>query len=251
MRYLATQVADPQLRAKLTPAYTPGCKRLLQSNDYYPALQRPNVTVESEAITELRPDGVVTAGGVLHQVDTIIYGTGFRSTDGPMAARVHGLDGRSLKEHWSASGMQAYCGTTVVGFPNLFLLAGPNTGIGHTSLLVMIEAQVAHVVGALRALRSRGAHVVEVRPEAFRRWNDAVQAKAAPAVWSSGGCSSWYLDEAGRNTTLWPDYTFRFVRATRTFHPDDYVLARAPHPPSAPHSAELPLPRPRESTARP
>jgi cation diffusion facilitator CzcD-associated flavoprotein CzcO len=224
-RFLARQVADPELRATLIPTYTPGCKRLLQSNDYYPALQRPNVTVETEKIIELRPDGVVTADGVLHQVDTIIYGTGFRITSNPMAEKVHGADGRTLKEYWAGTGMRAYCGTTIPGFPNFFMMAGPNTGIGHTSLVIMIEAQLAHIVGALRALRARGAGVVDVRPDVLERWSTEVQAKAAPTVWNSGGCSSWYLDDAGRNTTLWPDYSFRFVRKTRTFDPADYTLS--------------------------
>jgi cation diffusion facilitator CzcD-associated flavoprotein CzcO len=225
--YLERKVADPELRAKLTPTYTPGCKRLLQSNDYYPSLQRPNVTVETEKIIELRPDGVITADGRLHEVDTIIYGTGFRVTKSPMAEKVFGTDGRSLRDHWSGSGMQAYCGTTIVGFPNYFMLAGPNTGIGHTSLVVMIEAQVAHLVGALRALRDHGATVVEVRADVFAQWNAEVQAQAAHTVWNSGGCSSWYLDDAGRNTTLWPDLTFRFIRRTRFFCLDDYVISGA------------------------
>jgi hypothetical protein len=142
-----------------------------------------------------------------------------------MTEKIHGIDGRSLKEHWAATGMRAYCGTTITGFPNFFMLAGPNTGIGHTSLVVMIEAQVGHIVGALRALRDRGAGVVDVRPKVLERWSAAVQTKAAPTVWNSGGCSSWYLDDAGRNTTLWPDYSFRFVRRTRTFDPTDYVLS--------------------------
>jgi hypothetical protein len=121
--------------------------------------------------------------------------------------------------------MSAYCGTTIPGFPNFFMLAGPNTGIGHTSLVVMIEAQVAHVVGALAALDTAGAASVEVRPEVAGAWGDEIQRKAAPTVWNSGGCSSWYLDEAGRNTTLWPDYTFRFIRRTRHFDAADYTLA--------------------------
>ncbi|MGP0031404.1 MAG: flavin-containing monooxygenase [Acidimicrobiales bacterium] len=248
-RFLERQVTDPELRAKLTPTYTPGCKRLLQSNDYYPALQRPNVTVETEKILELVPAGVVTADGVLHEVDTVIYGTGFRITDNPMAERVVGADGRTLKEHWSASGvgMSAYCGSTIPGFPNFFMLAGPNTGIGHTSLVVMIEAQIAHVTGALRALASRGAAVVEVRSEVAARWASEIQAKAAPTVWNSGGCSSWYLDEAGRNTTLWPDYTFRFVRRVRRFDPHDYRItgtraARVPTTATATTAADAPLP---------
>jgi cation diffusion facilitator CzcD-associated flavoprotein CzcO len=224
--YLARQVPDPELRAKLTPTYTPGCKRLLQSNDYYPALQRPNVSVETEKIIEVVPSGVVTADGVLHEVDTIIFGTGFRVTSNPMAERVVGRDGRTLKEHWASSGvgMSAYCGATIPGFPNFFMLAGPNTGIGHTSLVVMIEAQVAHVTGALRAMRRRRATSVEVRHDVAARWATEIQVKAAPTVWNSGGCSSWYLDEAGRNTTLWPDYTFRFIRRARQFDPGDYLI---------------------------
>ena len=196
-------------------------------------MQRPNVTVETEKIIELRPEGVVTADGTLHAVDTIIYGTGFRVTDNPMAEKVHGADGRTLTEHWAATGMRAYCGTTIPGFPNYFMLAGPNTGIGHTSLVVMIEAQVAHVVGALRALRDRGA--ARDRRAARRRSSAGTprcRPRPAPTVWNSGGCSSWYLDDAGRNTTLWPDYTFRFIRRTRTFDPGDYVLSGGRRPPS-------------------
>ena len=223
--YLARQVADPELRAKLTPTYRPGCKRLLQSNDYYPALQRPHVAVETEKIVELRPEGVVTADGTLHEVDTVIYGTGFRrhrqpdGAQGPRGRRPHAQGALGRHRH------AGLLGDGHAGFPNYFMLAGPNTGIGHTSLLVMIEAQVAHVVGALRALRARGERVIAVRPDVLERWNAEVQAKAASTVWNSGGCSSWYLDDAGRNTTLWPDYTYRFTRRTRTFDPGDYVLS--------------------------
>jgi hypothetical protein len=124
--------------------------------------------------------------------------------------------------------MSAYCGTTIPDFPNFFMLAGPNTGIGHTSLVVMIEAQVAHVVGALKALSTTHAASVEVRPAVAAAWGDEMQRKAAPTVWNSGGCSSWYLDDAGRNTTLWPDYTFRFIRRTRDFRPADYDLSAVP-----------------------
>jgi cation diffusion facilitator CzcD-associated flavoprotein CzcO len=231
-RSIARQVKDPELRAKLMPDYTPGCKRLLQSNDYYPALQRPNVTVETEKILEFVPEGVVTADGVTHKVDTVIFGTGFHVTDNPVAGLIVGQGGVTLQQHWASTGMQAYCGTTIPGFPNFFMLAGPNTGIGHTSLVVMIEAQVSHVVGALRELSPGGGHrdasSVVVRPEVLDRWESQVQKKAAPTVWNSGGCSSWYLDEAGRNTTLWPDYTFRFVRQTRTFNPADYSFSGPP-----------------------
>jgi cation diffusion facilitator CzcD-associated flavoprotein CzcO len=242
-RFLAKQVRDPDLRAKLTPTYTPGCKRLLQSNDYYPALQRPNVDVVTEKIIQVVPNGIVTADGVLHEVDTIIFGTGFRITDNPMAEKVVGADSTTLKQHWAESGvgMSAFCGTTIPGFPNFFMLAGPNTGIGHTSLVVMIEAQVAHVTGALAAMEARRATVVDVRPDVAERWSREIQAKAAPTVWNSGGCSSWYLDEAGRNTTLWPDYTFRFIRRARQFDPDDYRItgSRISTPATSPATASV------------
>jgi cation diffusion facilitator CzcD-associated flavoprotein CzcO len=227
-RLLARQVADPVLRAKVTPDYTPGCKRLLQSNDYYPALQRPNVSVETEKIIEIVAEGVVTADGVVHAVDTIIFGTGFHVTDNPVAGLIVGKAGVSLQQHWATTGMQAYCGTTIPGFPNYFMLAGPNTGIGHTSLVVMIEAQVDHAVGALKAVADGGKLSLDVRPDVLDRWEKHVQTKAAPTVWNSGGCSSWYLDEAGRNTTLWPDYTFRFIRQTRHFNAADYQLSGPP-----------------------
>ena len=223
-RNLREQVHDPQLRAKLTPDYRPGCKRLLLSNDWYPALQQPNVTVETEKITEIHPRAVVTSDGVEHEVDTIIYGTGFRVTDNPIAEKVTGAHGRSLDECWQDTGAQAYLGACVPGFPNLFLLAGPNTGIGHTSLVVMIEAQIDYLLDALRVREERGAAALELRQPVFEQWTREVQAKAAGTVWNSGGCSSWYLDEEGRNTTLWPDLTFRFRQRTRRFDLENYEL---------------------------
>ena len=203
--------AIPQLRARLTPDYRPGCKRLLLSNDYYPALQQPNVDVVTEKVIEVRPHSVVTADGVEHAVDTIIYGTGFHVTDNPVAERVQGVDGRTLADHWTEHGAQAYLGTTVPAFPNLFLLAGPNTGIGHTSLVVMIEAQLQYVVDALRTMDARGAASVELRRPVLAAWTDEIQRKASRTVWNTGGCASWYLDAEGRNTTLWPDHTYKFA----------------------------------------
>ena len=223
-RQLEEQVTDPELRARLTPDYRPGCKRLLLSNDYYPSLQEPNVEVVTEKIIEIRPDAVVTADGQVHQVDTIIFGTGFHVTDNPVAERVRGVDGRTLAEHWSETGAQAYLGTSVPDFPNLFLLAGPNTGIGHTSLVVMIEAQLRYIVDALRVMDERGATSVNLRRPVREAWTHEVQRKAAKTVWNTGGCASWYLDAEGRNTTLWPDYTFRFVKRTRRFDPASYEL---------------------------
>lgn len=223
-RHLAAAVADPNLRAKLTPDYTPGCKRLLLSNDYYPALAQPNVDVVTEKIIEVTDRGVVTADGIEHPVDTIIFGTGFKVTDNPVAQRIRGADGRTLEQHWRQTGQRAYKGTAVPAFPNLFLLAGPNTGIGHTSLVVMIEAQLRYVVDALRTMEAYGARSVEVLEKPCADFNDRVQRKAARTVWNAGGCASWYLDANGRNTTLWPDYTWKFALQTRHFDADAYVL---------------------------
>ncbi len=229
-KHLEEQVPDPELRATLTPDYRPGCKRLLPSNDYYPALSQPNVEVVSEKIIEIRPHAVVTADGVEHAVDTIILGTGFRVTDNPVADRVRGADGRTLAQHWAHTGMQAYLGTTVPQFPNFFMLAGPNTGIGHTSLVVMLEAQFTYIVDALRQMERSGAGAVEVREPVLAKYTDDIQRKASKTVWNTGGCASWYLDDHGRNTVLWPDYTFRFTRRTRSFDTRSYEFTAKPAP---------------------
>lgn len=222
LRHLRKQVPDPALRRKLTPRYTPGCKRLLLSNDWYPALTAPNVTVETSGIREVRERSIVTADGTEHEVDTIVFGTGFHVIDNPGFACIVGEDGRTLADVWADDGMRAYKNTTVSGFPNLFLLAGPNTGIGNTSLLVMVEAQVRYAVSALRWLREHGAASVDVRRESLDAFSAEVQRRMPPTVWSSGGCSSWYLDGHGRNPTMWPDFTFRFVRMTRRFDVEAY-----------------------------
>jgi cation diffusion facilitator CzcD-associated flavoprotein CzcO len=222
-RHLARQVPDPVLRAKLTPDYRPGCKRILVSNDYLPALGRPNVDVVDTGIREIREHSIVGADGVEHEVDTIIFGTGFRVTEPPIAERVHGRAGRTLSEQWDGS-PTGHRNTTVEGFPNLFLLGGPGTGIGHTSQVFMIEAQVAYVGRALEHMRRTGAVSVEPRHDAQARWVDDSQRKMKGTVWLEGGCSSWYLDRQGRNTTLWPDFTFRFRRELSSFDATEYVV---------------------------
>jgi len=225
-RHLHRQVADPELRARLTPGYRIGCKRILISNDWYPALTRPNVDLVADAVVGVTARSVVTRSGDEIPVDTIIFGTGFHVTDIPAAARIRGRDGATLKEHWRG-GMHAHRGSTVPGFPNLFLLVGPNTGLGHSSQVFMIEAQIAYVMDALRSFDERGADVVEVRPEAEAAWNDRIRTAMRSTVWNSGGCRSWYLDDRGRNTTLWPGFTFRFRRATERFDPGAYRFAAA------------------------
>jgi cation diffusion facilitator CzcD-associated flavoprotein CzcO len=228
-KHLREQVPDPELRARLTPEYTPGCKRLLLSNDYLPALQQPNVELVTDKVVEIRARSVVTSDGVEHEVDTIVFGTGFHVTDNPIADRVVGSAGATLAQTWETTGAQAYLGATVPGFPNFFMLAGPNTGIGHTSLVVMIEAQLAYVLDALEMMERTGAGSVDLRPPVLAAWTEEIQEKAAGTVWNSGGCSSWYLDAEGRNTTIWPDHTYQFVRRTRRFDASRYeVVARRP-----------------------
>jgi cation diffusion facilitator CzcD-associated flavoprotein CzcO len=221
LRYLSSQVKDPELRAKLTPRYAPGCKRILISNDYLPALAQPNVDVVTNGVAEIREHSIVTRDGAEREVDTIIFGTGFHVTDVPIATRVFGVGGRSLREAWSG-GMQAYRGTSVAGFPNLFLILGPNTGLGHTSVVLMAEWQARYVTRALQHMRQAGLGELEVRPAAQAEWNARLQRKMGGTVWLAGGCASWYLDEHGRNTTLWPDFTFRFRKALRRFDPESY-----------------------------
>ena len=222
--HLERQVPDPELRAKLTPNFSPGCKRLLLSNDYYPALTRPNVEVVTDPITAVTACGVVTADGRERPVDVIVTATGFRVTDNPFAGRVQGSGGRTLAEAWREHGQQAYRGVAVNGFPNLFLLMGPNTGLGHNSVVIMIEAQVGYVRAALRRMRARGARVLEVRHDVQQRFNAELQRKLAGSVWNSGGCASWYLDSRGRNTTMWPDFTWKYALQMRGFDPSAYTM---------------------------
>jgi cation diffusion facilitator CzcD-associated flavoprotein CzcO len=226
LRHLHRQVRDPGLRRKLTPGYRMGCKRVLISNDYLPSLTRPNVEVVTDAIAEVRPRSIVTADGAEREVDTIIFGTGFHVTDVPAAERLRGRDGRTLAEHWQGS-PQAHMGAMVAGYPNLFFLVGPNTGLGHNSIVFMIESQCNYVLSALQLMQERGAAELDVRPEAQAAYNARVQEQMRGTVWTAGGCASWYLDAQGRNTTLWPTFTWPFRERTRRLNPAEYVL-RAP-----------------------
>jgi cation diffusion facilitator CzcD-associated flavoprotein CzcO len=222
--HLKRQVSDPELRRKLTPDYTMGCKRILISDDYYPSLDQPNVELVTDGITEVRERSVVSRDGTERETDTIIFGTGFHVTDPPIAHRIRGREGRTLAEHWAQS-MGAYKGTAIAGFPNFVMMTGPNTGLGHNSMVFMIESQLNYVMDALRVLRQRRARVFEVKPEAVERYNDELQRQLEGTVWTAGHCQSWYLDDTGRNTTLWPSFSYAFRRRTRRFDPEAYELA--------------------------
>jgi cation diffusion facilitator CzcD-associated flavoprotein CzcO len=226
VRHLRRQVPDEDLRAKLTPTYVMGCKRVLLSNDYWPALTRDNVDVVIEKIQRVEPTGVVTTDGVAHPVDTIIFATGFHATDPPIMRLVRGRGGRTLAEAWTPT-MRAHLGTTVHGFPNLFLLLGPNTGLGHSSVVLMIEAQLKQVISTLRHLRRTGAVAIEPTADAQRRHTASVDEAMEGTVWTSGGCASWYLDATGRNSTLWPGYVTGFRLRLNRFRASDYVTIGA------------------------
>lgn len=225
---LRRAVPDEKLRAKLTPSYTMGCKRILLSDDYLPALAKENVEVVTDSIAAIRPEGVLTKDGVVHEVDTIIFGTGFQVQKYPFADRIRGKGGRTLAETWKDR-MTAHRGTTVAGYPNLFLLQGPNTGLGHTSVITMIESQIEHIVNAVRHMDARNLASVEPRVEAQEAFVALVDHKIKGSVWTSGGCKSWYLDANGVNSTLWPGFTFTFKRSMERFDPSEYaVVSRRP-----------------------
>ena len=210
------------MRRRSGSGYTIGCKRILPSSRWYPALGRENVELVTDGVSEVREHSIVTGGGVEVEVDAIIFGTGFNVTDMPVARYVRGRAGHTLDEHWEGS-PRAHLGSTIPGFPNLFMLLGPNTGLGHSSMVYMIESQVAYVIDALQEMRRRGAGTAEVKAEAVRDFNDALDRRMENTVWSTG-CSSWYLDDTGRNATLWPDWTFAFRRRAARFDASEYEL---------------------------
>jgi cation diffusion facilitator CzcD-associated flavoprotein CzcO len=220
--HLRRQVRDRALRRKLEPDFRLGCKRVLISNEWYPALTQPNVELVTDRISHVDGRRIVLADGSFREVDTIILGTGFHVTDPPTAQLVRGRGGLTLAQA-AGDSPQAYLGTAMAGFPNLFRIIGPNTGLGHSSMVYMIESQLAYVMDAIRVMDERRIATVEVRPEAVAAFNAELQAMMPQTVWATG-CASWYLDAQGRNTTLWPDFTFRFRRRTRRFDADAYEL---------------------------
>ncbi|MEV6830555.1 NAD(P)/FAD-dependent oxidoreductase [Amycolatopsis sp. NPDC051102] len=224
-RNIAKGIKDPALRKKVTPDYTMGCKRVLISNDYYPALARPNVDVNTSGIKEVKAHSIVDSAGVEHEVDAIIYGTGFKVTDALEYLDITGVDGRSLAKEWAAEGMRTHKGITVSGYPNLFFLLGPNTALGHNSVVFMIESQSRYVVDAIKLADSRGAAALDVRPGVQDEFQQEIQDKLVKGVWTQGGCKSWYLDAQGVNRTIWPGFTWRYWLETRKVDPADYELS--------------------------
>ncbi|KIF69501.1 cyclohexanone monooxygenase [Streptomyces sp. AcH 505] len=226
---MAKAIKDPALRAKLTPSYRIGCKRILLSSAYYPALAQPNVDVVAAGLTEVRGSTLVGADGTETEVDAIVFGTGFHVTDMPIAQRVVGVGGTTLAEAWKG-GMEALRGATAAGFPNWMTVIGPNTGLGNSSMILMIESQLnylADYLKALDALAAPGERVaLDPKPAAVGAWNDRVQERMKRTVWNTGGCTSWYLDANGRNTTIWPGTTTEFRKATREVRLVEYDVLR-------------------------
>ncbi|WP_238772645.1 flavin-containing monooxygenase [Prescottella equi] len=221
---LRAQIRDPELRRSLTPDYTLGCKRLLMSNSYYPALNRPNVEVHANAVRQVRGNVVIGADGQEREVDAIIFGTGFHILDMPIAGRVFDGQGRSLGDHWKGS-PQAYLGTTVAGFPNAYVLLGPALGTGHTSAFMILEAQLDYLTAAIGAARAAGWTRMETRPEVQAAFNAEVQQALATTVYNAGGCQSYFLDVNGRNSFNWPWSTGRMRERLRDFDASAYLTS--------------------------
>jgi cation diffusion facilitator CzcD-associated flavoprotein CzcO len=225
-RQLRSAITDPELRARCVPDYVMGCKRVVFSNDWYPALARPEVELVTERIERIAPDGVVTSDGAARPADVIVYATGFQATQFLTPMQVTGPGGQSLHQAWR-DGAQAYLGITVAGFPNFFMLYGPNTNLGGNSIIYMLEGQIGYVLGALRALRANRLAWLDVRPDVQHSFNDWVQSASRSSVWESG-CHSWYT-VSGRNTNNWPDHTFLYRRRVRRFDLASYrVMPRQP-----------------------
>jgi cation diffusion facilitator CzcD-associated flavoprotein CzcO len=224
-QHLEAQVQDPELRAKLTPHYEFGCKRVLISNDFYPTLARPHVELVTDAIAEVRAHSIVTSDGVERPIDVLIYGTGFRVTDLLLGTRITGRGGVEIHDAWKERA-SAFLGITVTGFPNFFLLLGPNTGLGHNSVVLMIEAQVRYVMSCLRMMRRRGS-VMEVRESRQRQFVEKIRQRLAGTVWLAGGCKSWYQDQrTGESPAVWPGSVVDYQRKTRSVSAGDYQFGK-------------------------
>lgn len=227
LRHLDQAVPDPVLRAKLTPGYRIGCKRILLSNDYFAALQRENTELVTSGIREVTPTGITTEDGKEHALDAIVLATGFQAAEMLAPFPVRGRGGEELSERWK-EGAEAYLGTTLSGFPNLFMLFGPNTALGHNSVVYMMESQMAYVLDALRVLREGRLKTIEVTKNAQAAFNQRLRGKLARTIWATGGCHSWYQTRTGKITTLWPGFTFEFRWRLRRFDVENYRLDPLP-----------------------
>ncbi|WP_229374182.1 flavin-containing monooxygenase [Fibrella rubiginis] len=226
-KHLESQISDPELRRKAWPTYKMGCKRVLVSDDYYPALTRPNVELVTDRIEAVTPTGIRTQDGAERPFDVLIFSTGFVVADIYLNQTLTGRNGRSLLGEWAQTGAQALLGTTVSGFPNLLFLMGPNTGLGHNSVVHMIESQLNYAMDYIQKLEQVGDDAfLDVKPDVQERHNADLQQQLTGTVWASG-CQSWYMNEQGRNTTLWPALTVAYRKRTRRVNLADYTIEHA------------------------
>ncbi len=222
--YIEEKIRDPELRKKLVPDYPMGAKRILFSDDYYDALDRDNVSVVTEPIDRIDAGGVVTKDGALHPADVLIYATGFETTTFLTPMQVRGVGGQVLNDLWARDGAEAYLGITHTGFPNFFMMYGPNTNLGHNSIVIMIEAQTRYILSCLQALDSRNARWLNVKAGVQKAYNEWVQRRLQNSVWAAVD-RSWYKDEKGKITNNWVGRTTEYRRKTREMNPDDYEFA--------------------------
>ncbi|WP_029113493.1 NAD(P)/FAD-dependent oxidoreductase [Mycobacterium sp. URHB0044] len=219
-------VKDRELRRKLTPNYRAGCKRILNSDTYYGAIADPRTQVITEGIARMTPDGIVTTDGREHPVDVVVFATGFHVTDSYTYVDIKGSNGEDLVDRWNREGIQAHRGIAVAGMPNLFFLLGPNTALGHNSVVFMIESQIRYVAKAIAAVDKSGARALAPTRRAQDEFNAELQGDLATTVWNTGGCRSWYLDDHGVNRTLWSGMTWQYWLATRRFRRSEYEFTR-------------------------
>lgn len=225
-KHIKLHIKDEELREKLTPNFRFGCKRALLSNEYYPALARDNVDVIDTGVDCITETGIIDKQGKAHDVDVIIWGTGFKVDEPLMGIDITGIDGQDLNAVWKDNGFETYYGTTVAGFPNAFVLAGPNTGIGHTSLVVMIEAQFNYIMDAIKKVKQQDIKYIDVKQTVQTEFCQTMQDKMVGTAWTSG-CNSWYLSDSGKNFTIWPDFTFNYIRQTKKINLADYQIVKA------------------------
>jgi cation diffusion facilitator CzcD-associated flavoprotein CzcO len=222
LQKLEREVHDPEIRRRLTPDYKLGCKRILSSDDYLPIFNRENVALETSPIAEIKPEGILTENGIIHELDTIIFATGFEVADFTTDMRVFGRNGKEIFAEWSEKGLEAYKGTTISGYPNLAFILGPNTGLGHNSMIHMMESQMNYILHYLNLLEKKGEHAfLDLKPEIQRKYNQTIERQFQTTIWASG-CKSWYFNRAGRNTTLYPRLTARFRRMTKRINKNEY-----------------------------
>jgi cation diffusion facilitator CzcD-associated flavoprotein CzcO len=224
-QHIAKQIPDPAMRKAVTPDFTIGCKRIILSSTLYPALCRANVSLhpKDDAVAEINERGILTSQGKQLDLDVIVYSTGYDATDGVISYPVIGKGGQSVQDLW-ADFPRAYLGTTMPGFPNLFIVTGPNTGIGHTSAIFVIESQMEYITRAIQATVSKKAKAIDVKPEAEAAYTDMIHREMKQTVWHHGGCNSWYKSKSGRVIAMFPGFSFTFRQMAKAFKPQHHTF---------------------------